>query len=351
MPPMNDRRRTLCFIADARSPHTLKWVEGCRSLDWRIVVISHWPGQIPGVEVIVHPLPLLGFWRQAWPVRRIIRSLKPDIVHAHQFGAHALYAWFSGCKRVVVSAWGSDILLRPKQSWLYRFLVRFLIPKMSSITAVSNQVEKELMDLGAKPEQILKFPMGIPLQEYKKLAEAPLDRKWIICSPRLHEPLYNIQIILEAFARIVPDFPALELWLLGDGSLTHDLQQYAAGHQTPRVTFWGRLSPAEARDKMARSMVMASIPSSDGTPVSMLEGMAAGCLMVVSDLPAYHDWIDDGENGLIVAATVEDLADALRRSIEDRELRERAARINRELIRERAIWEINFEKMLEYYRS
>jgi glycosyltransferase involved in cell wall biosynthesis len=316
-----------------------------------MVMISHWPGEIPGVEVIVHPLPLMGFWRYAWPVRRIIRRLKPDMVHAHQFGAHALYAWFSGCKRVVVSAWGSDILVRPKQSRLYHCLIRFLIPKMSLITAVSNQVMQELIDLGAKPEQILNFPMGIPLHEYEKLRDDAAKKEWVICSPRLHEPLYNLNVILEAFARITPDFPAVELWMLGDGSLTGDLERYVAENHLVKVTFWGRLNPGDALGKIARSMVMVSIPRSDGTPVSMLEGMAAGCMLVVSDLPTYHDWIEDGENGLIVVPNVDDLVAALRRSIEDKDLRERAARINRELIKERAIWEEQFTKMLEYYRS
>jgi glycosyltransferase involved in cell wall biosynthesis len=349
---MNTGLRTLCFIADASSPHTVKWLEGCRSLNRRLVVISHWPGEIPGVEVIVHPLPFMGFWRYAWPVRRIIQRLNPDIVHAHQFGAHALYAWFSGCKRIVVSAWGSDVLIRPQQSRLYRWLLRWLIPKVSLITVVSNQLNKELMDLGARPDQILNFPMGIPRAEYEKLQAADLVRKpWVICSPRLHEPLYNLNIILGAFARIAADFPDVELWLLGNGSLTGDLQRYAVEHHLPRVTFWGRLSPADALNKIARSAVMVSIPGSDGTPVSMLEGMAAGCLLVVSDLPVYHDWIEDGKNGLIVAAHVDDLAMALRRSIEDQDLRERAARINRELIKQRAIWEDQFEKMLEYYRN
>ena len=82
----------------------------------------------------------------------------------------------------------------------------------------------------------------------------------------------------------------------------------------------------------------------------MLEGMAAGSLPVVSNLPVYHDWITDGaENGLIVDLKVDDLV--LCRSIEDRTLRERAAGINRELIKQRAIWEEQFENMLQYYRS
>ncbi|HBE80849.1 MAG TPA: glycosyl transferase family 1, partial [Firmicutes bacterium] len=48
---------------------------------------------------------------------------------------------------------------------------------------------------------------------------------------------------------------------------------------------------------LAASHLMVSIPKSDGTPVSLLEAMAAGCLPVLADLPVYHDWITDGVNG------------------------------------------------------
>jgi L-malate glycosyltransferase len=344
--------KTLCFIADAGSPHTIKWVEGCAPLGWRIVVISHWRGEISGAEVIVHPLPLTGFWRYAWSVRRIIKKLRPDIVHAHQFGAHALYAWFSGCKRIVISAWGSDILVRPKKSGVYRRLVKFLITKADRITADSGQVTEELLRLGARPEQILNFPLGITRKVWERLqVNQPAAEPFIICSPRFHEPIYNIGLILEAFARIAADYPQVELWLLGDGGLTADLKKYARENRLERAVFWGRLTPPEALNRIAMSAVLVSIPWSDATPVSMLEGMAAGSLPVVSDLPVYHDWIKDGENGLIVAPNIDDLAAALRRSIEDKELRERAARQNRNLIKERAIWEEQFEKMLEYYRA
>jgi glycosyltransferase involved in cell wall biosynthesis len=344
--------KTLCFIADARSPHTLKWLEGCRPLGWRMAVISHWPGEIPGVEVIVHPLPLNGFWRYAFAVRRIIRKLEPDIVHAHQFGAHALYAWFSGCKRMVVSAWGSDILVKPKQSQLVNRLIRFLIPRIDKITTDSNQVTEELLRMGAKPEQIINFPFGIQRNIWRDLqSNRPQESPMVLCSPRLHEPIYNIRLILEAFARITADYPQVELWVLGDGSLTGELRQYAQEAHLERVVFWGRVSPAEALKKIAMSAVLISIPQSDATPVSMLEAMAAGSFPVVSDLPVYHDWIRDGENGLIVGLNLDELAEALKRSIEDAGLREQAGRVNRELIKDKAIWEEQFERMLEYYRG
>jgi len=349
---MTIRPKTLCLIADARSPHTIKWVEGCAPLGWRIIVVSHWSGVIPGAEVIVHPLSLTGFWRYVWPVRRIIRKYEPDIVHAHQFGAHALYAWFSGYKRLVISAWGSDILVRPKQSRFYRWLIKFLIVKADKITADSDQVTEELLRLGARLEQVLNFPLGIKQQVWERLRiNQPSTEPLRICSPRLHEPVYNIKLILEAFARISAAHPQVQLWLLGDGSLTADLKKYAQENHLERAVFWGRLTPPEALNRIAQSAVFVSVPSSDATPVSMLEGMASGSLPVVSNLPVYHDWIKDGEKGLIVDLKVEDLAAALGRSIEDQKLRERAAGINRELIKERAIWEEQFAKMIEYYRS
>src|SRR5574344_813613 len=46
--------------------------------------------------------------------------------------------------------------------------------------------------------------------------------------------------------------------------------------------------------------IWVSIPMSDSTPISMIEAMRAECVPIVSDLPAMHEWITDGVNGVIV---------------------------------------------------
>jgi glycosyltransferase involved in cell wall biosynthesis len=343
----------ICFLADASSPHTSKWVSGCLELNWEITVISHWPGEIPGAKVIVHPLSLTGFPKYCWSIRRLIRKIKPDIIHAHQFGAHALYAWFSGVSPLIISAWGSDVLVKPKQSLFIRALMEFLIPKASLITTDSDQVNTELIAYGAKPEQLLTVLFGIDRQSFQKLAQATKDdARLIICSPRLHEPLYNIQEIIRAFIQVKRDLPQIELWLLGDGSLTTQLQQYVPDNQLAlAVRFWGRVTPQEFSERLAESNLMISIPSSDGTPVSLLEAMAAGCLPILSDLPVYHDWVMDGVNGLIVKSDFSDLVAVLLRGIQDKNLRQEAATINRKLIKERGIWQEQFQPMLEYYKA
>jgi glycosyltransferase involved in cell wall biosynthesis len=283
----------------------------------------------------------------------LIRKIKPNLIHAHQLGAHALYAWFSGVTPLVISAWGSDVLVKPRQSALIRGLVKFLISRAALITSDSAQVSAELMAYGAKPKQILTFLFGIDHLLYEKLAHAPKHQEHlIICSPRLHEPLYNIKTIIMAFQQVRRTLPEIELWVLGDGSLTAELQQYVSDSRLAvGIRFWGRVTPRDFSERLAESDLIVSIPTSDGTPVSMLEGMAAGCLPILSDLPVYHDWVDDGVNGLIVKPDFSNLTTALQRGIADESLRQQAAVINRKLIKERAIWEEQFQPMLEYYKA
>ena len=338
-------------MADAASPHTLKWVEGCQKLNWDITVISHWPGTIPGARVIVHPLTLRGFLRNAPKVRRLIREINPAIVHAHQFGAHALYAWFSGCGQLIITAWGSDLLVRPKKSRFFRFLVKFLVQRAVLITADSNQVVATLMRLGAAPEQILTFPLGVRRDEYEDLTKSTMPEHPVICSPRFHEPLYNQRVVLEAFRRVITEYPQAELWFLGDGSQTRELQDLTEKYHLERVRFWGRLSHPEFLKQLASSTVVVSIPSSDATPVTLLEAMAAGKFPVVSDLPVYRDWITDGVTGLICLIDPDSLAATLRRALSDQELWRRAARLNRDLIVAEGIWEDRFQEMLERYKT
>ena len=210
----------------------------------------------------------------------------------------------------------------------------------------------ELLKLGAKPAQILTFYFGIPRATYEKLAQTiKTSRQVIICSPRLHEPIYQIKRIIEAFYQIAADFPVVKLWLLGDGSLTGELKQYVRDcHLEEQVHFFGRVTPADSLDRIAASQILVSIPTSDGTPVSLLEGMAAGCLPILSNLPVYYDWIQDGVNGLIISPNSADLAAALRRSIADQNLRAAASKLNPQPSANKPPCCKQFQPMLEYYQ-
>ena len=344
--------KRICFIADAASPHTRKWIEQCRELDCELFVISHRNGNIPGATVIQHPLTLVGFPRYALRVRRLIREIKPDLIHAHQFGAHGLYALFANCAPVIISAWGSDILVNSKRSGWLRALIRWQIKKAALVTGVNSYLCENLMKLGAPPEKVLTVPIGIEQAMYDKLATLNKEEgKFVICSPRLHEPIYHQHEIITAFATVAADYPQLELWILGEGSLTQSLKEYVRERQLEgRVRFWGMVTPEQVGECLAKSQIIVSIPSSDALPVSVLTGMAAGCLPVLSKLPTFDGWVTDGVNGLLVD-DYKTLPEVLRRAIEDKTFRDQAAALNRAIVANQAIMEKGFPIMLDKYKN
>jgi glycosyltransferase involved in cell wall biosynthesis len=61
----------------------------------------------------------------------------------------------------------------------------------------------------------------------------------------------------------------------------------------------GWLQKADNAAWYAKSTYYISIPESDGTSVSVLEAMSAGCIPIVSELPVSKEWITNGLNGVI----------------------------------------------------
>jgi len=86
-----------------------------------------------------------------------------------------------------------------------------------------------------------------------------------------------------------------------------------------------------------RAPVMVSISSHDGTPNSLLEAMAAGCFPIVGDIESLREWITPGINGLLVEpGKPQGLAEALLLALNTPTLRQQAAEINLQLVRQRA---------------
>ena len=82
-------------------------------------------------------------------------------------------------------------------------------------------------------------------------------------------------------------------------------------------------------DVYRRAAVLVSPSVHDGTPNTLLEGMACGCFPVAGDLESIREWITDGENGLLIDPTDPvELAESIVRGLKNKNLREQAAGLN-----------------------
>jgi glycosyltransferase involved in cell wall biosynthesis len=297
-------------------------------------------------------------WLQALPeVRRLAKRLAPQWVHGHYVTSYGLWAAASGLGPqvpLVLTAWGSDILVTPRQAgWrgtAMAALVGWSLRRAQLITADAQDVLAEIRRyrVSARCEEILwgadteRFRPGAPVAGFE------------VVSLRSWERNYNIDTLLRAwslFCRQRPDSPAT-LQLLGGGPDFALLRAIAADLKLDNtVRFTGRVDDSEMVTALQRARVSLSVPSSDATSVSLLESMSCGLPVVASDLPANRRWID-AASGLIVPPRDEvALAAALLRLHDDPEFAQAQGMRNRDIALRCASRREQLDRMAVLYDS
>jgi glycosyltransferase involved in cell wall biosynthesis len=114
------------------------------------------------------------------------------------------------------------------------------------------------------------------------------------------------------------------------------------------------LLPPQSRLQMAdlfrRAEVMVSITTHDGTPNTLLEALACGCFPIAGDIESLREWINPGQNGLLVdPGDPQALAGAILTAIADPQLRRLAQVQNLPMVRERAEFQRVMQQAGEFY--
>jgi L-malate glycosyltransferase len=280
-------------------------------------------------------------------IRKIISEYKPDIIHIHQASSHA-FLTLSAAKifniPTIVTAWGSDVLLVPEMGFLYKKMVKFILLHAEFYTSDSLFLADQMRKL------VPNRPLDITLVNYgiDDLSDSH-QKENIFYSNRLHKKLYQIDKIIIAFAKFLMIYKN-EKWRLviaGEGTETSYLKQLAINLKISyAIEFTGWLDNNSNQDFYKRSRFFVSIPESDATSISLLEAMSAGCIPIVSKLPANEEWINDGENGVITNELDEYfLLKGL--NIDP----DKANSLNQKIISENALKNINRKKFMALYEK
>lgn len=340
---MTPAGQRLLFFADASSVHTRRWVAEMAARGHECHVVTRLMGEVPGAAQVLALKP--GHDRAGWftelpKVRRIAANLAPDWVHGHYVTSYGFWAaacaWPHHSVPVALTAWGSDILLTPKQSLLMRGLVAWTLRRADLITADAQDVLDEMGRYGASaPRHLILW--GADTQHFHPAAQEP--EGFHVLSLRSWEPNYNIDVILQGFAGLLRARPQAaqsgqaRLYLLGGGPMEAILrQQVISLGLGERVVFVGRVGDGDMIAAMHRARVSVSIPSSDATSVSVLESMACGLPVIASDLPANRAWVGAQGGALVEARDPQALARALTALYDDTALARKLGQANRERV-------------------
>ena len=343
------------YIADAASVHTQRWAIAFRDLGAEVAVASFRPAAIEGVAV--HRLPTAGLGRVGYllalpALRQISARFRPDVVHAQYLTSYGFLAATAGLRPLVVTAWGSDVLVSPRESALARWLVRRAVRGADAVTTVAEHMNAAVIALGAPADRVQAVPFGVDTALFRPPAAAPPAPPPLrIVSTRNFAPVYSVHTVVEATRLLQARGQPLQLDLIGQGVLEAALraQVQAAGLQAV-TTFHGHVGHAQLVALLGAAHVFVSSAVSDGNNVSLNEAMACGCLPVATDIPANAQWLHHGRNGLLFApGDAAALATALARAGADGAWRAAAAVENRAIVEQRADWRANVQRMQALY--
>lgn len=354
-------RGRILFCADASHVHTRRWVQAMAERGFDCVVATRAQGVIDGASEVFPIVPggdALGWFRAVPGVRALAQRLAPQWIHGHYVTSYGL--WAAACRGiapVVLTAWGSDILLTPREpGWRGRLmhgLVGWSLRRADLITADAQDVLEEIARYGvaAACHEVL---WGVDTQRFRPLERAlDDDTRFEVISLRQWEPNYRIDGLLRAFAALRAARPALRtgLTLLGGGSQAASLQALAGelGLSEDVLRFVGRVDDAGMVAALQRADVSVSVPASDATSVAMLESMACGLAVVATDLPANRAWIDAPQR--VPVDDVRALTAALLVLADDPPARRALGRRNRQAVLERAARSAHMDRMATLYES
>jgi glycosyltransferase involved in cell wall biosynthesis len=291
------------------------------------------------VDSLCRPISPVADIRTLWTILRTLREIRPAIVHTHMAKAGLLgriatlmYNWTTGWAHParVVHTYHGHVLegyFRPWQSAAFIHLERLLARSTDVLIAISPRVLDELVEqFRIAPRSTFHLvPLGFDLaglgavdDESRAVARAalgmPPDALVITTVGRL-TAIKNHELFLEVAAVVARQTPQALFLIVGDGERRAELERLAAAAGlAERVRFLGWRRDLATVYGATDIFVLTS--RNEGTPVALIEAMAAGVPGVSTAVGGVPDVITDedvgrsvpSENTAALAAAIQTLS-------------------------------------------
>jgi L-malate glycosyltransferase len=320
--------------------------------------------------------------RFALDFRRVVKRLKPDIVHAGPIQTCAFIAVLSGFRPILTKSWGYDLVRDADSSRWMQWVTRYTLGRSAFFTSDANVTRDKAVAFGMNPENIVVFPWGVNIERFRPKIEERGKKKvssqkskvkgrksstpvlapgasvenrksiTLFCS-RTWESIYGVDVLAKAFVKVASVNPDVNMILLGGGSQGARIRQILMnGGVMDRVHFGGHVGQRNLPRWYHMADIYISPSHVDGSSVSLLEALACGLPCLVSDIAGNKEWIEGGVNGwLFRDGDADDLAEKILLAIKNRRSFGRIGKAARKTAEERADWRKNFGKLLETYEK
>ena len=291
-------------------------------------------------------------------LRRVIKRIQPDLIHAGPIQTCAFIAVLTGFRPILTMSWGFDLMQDVHRNRWWEWVTGYVLKRSTYFTSDAMVTRDKAVAYGMYPDRTVVFPWGVDLGHFspKNWQTGKTDKQenaFALFCNRSWEPRYGVDVLARAFVRAAQSRPELSLTLLGGGSQGARIRQILhSGGVLDRVTFGGQISQNELPRWYHWADVYISPSHVDGSSVSLMEALACGLPCLVSDIPANKEWVTEGENGwLFPDGDVDALAVKILQAMDQRKSLPKIGNAARAVAEERADWKKNSAKLMQAYEE
>ena len=314
--------------------HLIQWAGGQKPFEWRDL-----------------PRMILDF-------RRLIREIKPDLIHAGPIQTCAFIAVLAGngsCP-ILCMSWGFDLMKDVERGAWWRFATSYTLKRSAFFTSDAMVTRDKAVLYGMNPDKTIVFPWGVDLSHFHpEPRQEPVGhgQGFTLFCNRSWEPNYGVDVLARAFVRVARQRPDTSLLLLAGGSQGAVIKKILAdGGVLDHVNFTGQVGQRDLPTFYRMADLYISASHVDGSSVSLMEALACGLPCLVSDIPANLEWVRENENGwLFPDGDERALAEKILATIDRQSSLPEIGKNARKTAEEKANWPENFRNLLETYET
>ena len=294
-------------------------------------------------------------------LRSLINQINPDMLHVHSATGYAWTATLTGFHPLIITPWGSDVLIDIQESRIKKLLTRISFHRAELIHCDGNNTRDAVEKLGISKEKTLLIAFGVDIQRFKPSSNNSdfrtrhrLSRSRVVVSTRTLTAVHNVESFVRSIPTVLRSNPDTKFVIVGNGPEREYLVNLANSLDIAHATrFLGKIEEDEMIACLQASNVYVSTSLSEsGLASSTAEAMACELPVVNTNSGDIESWIRDGEGGFIVPLRNPGLlAEKIVYLLSDEQRRIQYGKVNRGIIKRRNNYHIEMGKMERTYTN
>jgi L-malate glycosyltransferase len=352
----------IAFLAQRHSIHTVRWVNALaeRGHDVHLISSTNY-GNPLHPKVTFHSLPIappLGYFLNIFALKKLLKRLQPDLLNAHFASGYGTLARLCNFHPYILNVWGSDVFDFPNKSLLHRQLIQSNLRAADWVSSTSQAMARQTQSLLSSIKQLSVVPFGIDTSIFRPNPTVKEQDKIVIGTVKTLAPKYGIDLLLQAFARLITNIDnehkvKLRLLIVGGGGEERNLKDLAHTLGIAHLTeFVGPITHSEVPNYLNKLDIYIALSRLESFGVAVLEASACSLPVVVANVGGLPEVVKDGLTGQIVPK--EDpiaAATMLERLVKDTTLRNSLGKAGRAWVLENYDWQKNVSQMESIYQN